>query len=90
MGLSTTPKGVALANRMLSQWANKQRNRKMTVPEVSKVWVDLADFMEAEQREIDIDRTAAIAERELEHLIEVGAYNQVRAICERIAKVLPK
>ncbi len=56
----------------------------------SKVWVDLADFMEAEQREIDIDRTSAIAERELEHLIEVGAYNEVRAICERIAKVLPK
>ncbi len=58
--------------------------------EVSKVWIDLADFMEAEQREIDIDRTSAIAERELEHLIEVGAYEAARTICERITKALPK
>ena len=53
-------------------------------------WENLADWMEAEQLQIDVERTASIAERELEHLIEVGAYGEVREITERVCRLLPK
>ena len=57
---------------------------------MTQEWRSLADWMEAEQLQIDIERTASIAERELEHLIEVGAYGEVREITERVGRLLPR
>ena len=47
-------------------------------------WHSLTDYLEASYLKIDIERTASIAERELEHLIEVGAYQEIEGIVRRV------
>ena len=60
--------------------------KRMTVPQNLKKpepWEELSDWLEAEQDQINIERTAAIAERELETLIALGAYHLVEEIANR-------
>ena len=56
--------------------------KRMTVPK-REYWECLSDWLEAEQNKIDIERTGDIAERELEHLIALGAYHLVEEIANR-------
>ena len=58
--------------------------KRMTVPKKPEPWEELSDWLEAEQEQINIARTAAIAERELETLIALGAYHLAEEIANRI------